>query len=247
MAAFVLTSGKSKQTNKRMMRKVIEEVSMKKLMFVMVLLVLMFSFAFTSHASLNPINVSSFQNIDWTKSLTGEIYYTFPSNSGSLSYSYCVDKATSMGVPGNYYAEKLPITGQVGINTMAGLLKAAYLMDTFAYSKSGAYGTWNGYTYNAQETGTAVQLAIWDVTNQKVNPVTGYGYLFDLADHMKNAIPAGDLSSYASKYAVLDIYTNSDKTGASQDLLTPVPIPPTLWLLGSGLLGLVGLRRRFKK
>ncbi|MBA4419378.1 MAG: hypothetical protein C0392_15960 [Syntrophus sp. (in: bacteria)] len=27
----------------------------------------------------------------------------------------------------------------------------------------------------------------------------------------------------------------------------PVPIPPTLWLLGSGLIGLVGLRRKFKK
>lgn len=28
---------------------------------------------------------------------------------------------------------------------------------------------------------------------------------------------------------------------------TPVPIPGAVWLLGSGLLGLVGLRRRFKK
>jgi len=29
--------------------------------------------------------------------------------------------------------------------------------------------------------------------------------------------------------------------------VAPVPIPPTVWLLGSGLIGLVGLRRRFKK
>jgi hypothetical protein len=28
-------------------------------------------------------------------------------------------------------------------------------------------------------------------------------------------------------------------------LLTPVPIPPTIWLLGSGLLGLVGFRKKF--
>ena len=27
----------------------------------------------------------------------------------------------------------------------------------------------------------------------------------------------------------------------------PVPVPPTVWLLGSGLLGLVGLRRKFRK
>jgi hypothetical protein len=29
--------------------------------------------------------------------------------------------------------------------------------------------------------------------------------------------------------------------------MAPVPIPPTVWLLGSGLIGLVGLRRRFNK
>ncbi len=28
---------------------------------------------------------------------------------------------------------------------------------------------------------------------------------------------------------------------------TPVPIPAAVWLLGSGLIGLVGLRKRFKK
>ena len=45
-----------------------------------------------------------------------------------------------------------------------------------------------------------------------------------------------------------------DATGINEvyfDLVTltktPVPIPPSVWLLGSGLIGLVGLRRRFKK
>lgn len=28
---------------------------------------------------------------------------------------------------------------------------------------------------------------------------------------------------------------------------TPVPIPAAIWLLGSGLIGLIGLRRKFKK
>ena len=31
----------------------------------------------------------------------------------------------------------------------------------------------------------------------------------------------------------------------NRDWMTPVPIPPTVWLLGRGLLGLVGLRRKF--
>ena len=32
-----------------------------------------------------------------------------------------------------------------------------------------------------------------------------------------------------------------------QGLVAPVPVPATFWLLGSGLLGLVAIRRRFKK
>ena len=43
--------------------------------------------------------------------------------------------------------------------------------------------------------------------------------------------------------AVLNL-TASD--GLHQDVLVATPIPAALWLLGSGLLGLVGLRRRFK-
>jgi len=30
-------------------------------------------------------------------------------------------------------------------------------------------------------------------------------------------------------------------------IVTPVPIPPTIFLLGSGFFGLIGVRRRFKK
>jgi len=29
--------------------------------------------------------------------------------------------------------------------------------------------------------------------------------------------------------------------------IRPVPIPAAVWLLGSGLLGLAGIRRRFRK
>ena len=35
--------------------------------------------------------------------------------------------------------------------------------------------------------------------------------------------------------------------GFSGGSTTPVPIPPTVWLLGSGLVGLAGFRKRFKK
>jgi len=44
------------------------------------------------------------------------------------------------------------------------------------------------------------------------------------------------LPSYAA-------YTNIYLSGF-QDLLTPVPVPAAVWLLGSGLIGLICFRRR---
>ena len=42
--------------------------------------------------------------------------------------------------------------------------------------------------------------------------------------------------------AIVTGFAGNDTTGTP-----PVPVPPSVWLLGSGLIGLVGLRRRFKK
>jgi hypothetical protein len=40
---------------------------------------------------------------------------------------------------------------------------------------------------------------------------------------------------------------DSPRTGEVHFVTSNVPDPPTVWLLGSGLIGLVGLRRKFKK
>jgi len=50
--------------------------------------------------------------------------------------------------------------------------------------------------------------------------------------------------------AAAHIYTSGGATGwASTDLtnVPNVPVPPSVWLLGSGLVGLIGLRRRFHR
>jgi len=57
-------------------------------------------------------------------------------------------------------------------------------------------------------------------------------------------------SSPGTYHPAVWIYnSNGDGTYAQQSLtmLAPVPVPPAVWLLGSGLIGLIGIRRRLKK
>ena len=217
-------------------------IHMRRILLFVAAVFMLFSLALPLHAATTNVYLSSFQNVDWTKRLTGEIYYN---NTGSAStfYSYCVDPATNMPIPGNYYAESLSISGNQSF------LKAAWLMDNYAYSK---FNTMSGF--NANETGTIVQLAIYSVIGQPVTPpVSGYEALFTKRDELLGLlglVPTTELSFLATKYKVLDIYNNSDKTVAFQDVITPippgatVPLPQAVWLLGSGLVGLVGLRKK---
>jgi hypothetical protein len=52
---------------------------------------------------------------------------------------------------------------------------------------------------------------------------------------------------YASYFGVFSPDKNGVWTQVNRDWMTPVPIPGAIWLLGSGLLGLVAIRHRMKK
>ncbi|OPY73590.1 MAG: hypothetical protein A4E63_00953 [Syntrophorhabdus sp. PtaU1.Bin050] len=205
---------------------------MKKICISFTVIVVLLALVLPAHAAYTNIYLSGFQDIDWQNKLTGEIYYDM---GGTHSYSYCVDPSTDMPVPASYYVEKFSIAGNLP------LLQVAWLMDSYAYSKSGAF---TGFT--AVQTGTIVQLAIYDAIGKPVAVVPGYESLFAKKDEIEASMPLtlSDLAYLSAKYARLDIYNNSDKTTAFQDLLTPVPIPAGVWLLGSGLIGLVCLRKR---
>ena len=68
----------------------------------------------------------------------------------------------------------------------------------------------------------------------------------------KNLSLNGSLSQMSGTSAtgtnVMSITTGADQFGwgLAAALTTPVPIPPALWLFGSGLLGLIGIARRKK-
>ena len=180
------------------------------------------------------IVMESFQQ---TSGLTGEIYYHWTTPSTPSSYSYCVDHDTNMQVTNTaYYAEKVSIAGNEG------LLEAAYLMDKYAYSKQGVQPS-----FSAAQTGAIVQLAIWAVIENTT--ISGTGSLYDVARNLKleaEALGLAELAYLANKYVLLDVYNDSSKTTLYQDVLTPVPIPGAAWLLGAGLIGLAGIRRRMQ-
>jgi len=66
------------------------------------------------------------------------------------------------------------------------------------------------------------------------------------------AIPVLDYAAYSSSGALGDWQSAGPDNGTIDtdmtfELMGPVPIPAAVWLLGSGLVGLVGIRRKFNK
>jgi len=58
-----------------------------------------------------------------------------------------------------------------------------------------------------------------------------------------------DITATSARYIRFDVDAYTSMGGGLNELQAygqPVPIPGAVWLLGSGLIGLVGLRRRFK-
>jgi hypothetical protein len=101
--------------------------------------------------------------------------------------------------------------------------------------------------YNYHGDAAALQSAIWWLEQEGADPNNKFSiYVKTLYGGLNGVNAQADNGGLYGYYPVA-VMNLSDTNGYAQDLLTVVPIPPALYLLGSGFLGLVGIRRWRKK
>lgn len=165
-------------------------------------------------------------------------------NGTQLAYLYCVDPWTVVYASTTYNNTVVTTNGTISGAPVNAAGQIAWLLSQYGTGGQG-------------ESAYALQAAIWhlvdpslaiDASRSTANEVSLYNsYLTSLGSH------TGDVSSFiwlspgisgsSTKYQGLVGNGTAPQVGEG----SPTPIPAAVWLFGSGLIGLIGLRRKFPR
>ena len=209
-------------------------IFLKKLMVFFIVASLFVLFSPKGYA-YETINIMGFQDVNQSINLTGEIYIDINGHylsNFNFPFSYCVDRLNYgvLEVGKVYYGVPLSITAG------SDLAKAAWLADQYTPTNNHSLG------YSPDDQGTAVQLAIWNLftgmgLDRNDPQYASYQNIFNLRDSLYNFLSTADISGIEKKYMILQLYADASLSIPVQPILTPVPLPATILLLGGGASG----------
>ncbi|SEM09807.1 VPLPA-CTERM protein sorting domain-containing protein [Syntrophus gentianae] len=165
--------------------------------------------------------------------------------------SFCLEKDEYLYTGATYAVTISNSANGGGKNTNSGdpiSLGTAYLYSNFAK------GTLSGYNYSYESqretSAAALQHAIWYLENEETYADAGGTsniFLNAVISQFGSLENADDDSNGAYGIKVANLWVpghEGDLAYARQDQLVATPIPAAAWLLASGLVGLIAVRRR---
>jgi len=171
-----------------------------------------------------------------------DLQLDFSDKSSFTTWGYCVEIGSTISPNVIYSSYSLWDLDKLDDNLAAQI----YAVDA-GYKAAWLANTYQGLTTGAERAG--LQLAIWDAVYFQNNSLDRFVVLDTTNDAIEgyyityiNALSTLTTLNKPELEASFDI-AHSD---VQQDLIihNPVPVPAAVWLLGSGLVALIGIRRK---